>query len=161
MRSEELLEKKDLRDGMVDKISVLNKVKGLLLLPNTEYATTEQVAGYYKVGKEAVSSLVHDNREEIESDGYKVVKGKEIVKSYVISFKDFTSDRANYKFILQDGKVLSVGGKGISLFPKRAILRVGMLLRDSEVAKEIRTQLLNLEEKTTEEQKVIEIEEKR
>lgn len=32
-------------------------------------------------------------------------------------------------------------------FSRRAILRVGMLLRDSEVAKEVRTQLLNIEGK--------------
>lgn len=43
------------------------------------------------------------------------------------------------------------------LFPKRAILRVGMLLRDSEVAKEVRTQLLNIEEHTATEVKTYEI----
>lgn len=43
------------------------------------------------------------------------------------------------------------------LFPKRAILRVGMLLRDSEVAKEVRTQLLNIEEHTAAEVKTYEI----
>jgi hypothetical protein len=46
-----------------------------------------------------------------------------------------------------------------NLFPRRAILRVGMLLRDSVVAKEIRTQLLNIEERTTSEQKIISINE--
>ncbi|PDY07989.1 hypothetical protein COM83_33620, partial [Bacillus cereus] len=43
------------------------------------------------------------------------------------------------------------------LFPKRAILRVGMLLRDSEVAKEVRNQLLNIEEHTATEVKTYEI----
>ncbi|MCC2363915.1 Bro-N domain-containing protein [Bacillus cereus] len=43
------------------------------------------------------------------------------------------------------------------LFPKRAILRVGMLLRDSEVAKEVRTQLLNIKENTVTDVKTYEI----
>jgi len=39
--------------------------------------------------------------------------------------------------------------RGILLFPRRAILRVGMLLRDSEVAKQVRTYLLDAEHVTT------------
>ena len=38
--------------------------------------------------------------------------------------------------------------RGMKLFPKRAILRVGMLLRDSEIAKEIRTRLLDIVQDT-------------
>ena len=40
------------------------------------------------------------------------------------------------------------------LFTTRAILRIGMLLRDSKIAKEVRTQLLNIEEKATVSQKI-------
>jgi hypothetical protein len=40
------------------------------------------------------------------------------------------------------------------LFTRRAILRTGMLLRDSEIAKEVRTQLLNIEGKVTASQKI-------
>lgn len=45
------------------------------------------------------------------------------------------------------------------LFPRRTILRVGMLLRDSEVAKEVRTQLLNIEEKSSAEARTHDIDE--
>lgn len=38
--------------------------------------------------------------------------------------------------------------RGLKVFPRRAILRIGMLLRDSEIAREVRTQLLNIESKT-------------
>ncbi|WP_242479850.1 hypothetical protein [Bacillus cereus group sp. N21] len=50
-----------------------------------------------------------------------------------------------------------IGYRRNGLFPKRAILRVGMLLRDSEVAKEVRTQLLNIEENSKQEVKTQEI----
>ena len=47
--------------------------------------------------------------------------------------------------------------RGLKVFPRRAILRIGMLLRDSEIAKEIRTALLNIEEKTSDETKIADI----
>lgn len=40
--------------------------------------------------------------------------------------------------------VIKIANRGARLFPKRAILRVGMLLRDSKVAKEVRTRLLDI-----------------
>ncbi|NFO98130.1 hypothetical protein FDC62_07900 [Clostridium botulinum] len=157
IKEQQLIEQKELRERLVNKVSILYKIKELLLLFNNDIATLKQVAEYYEVGEKAISSLVFDNKEELKTDGYIVVKGKEIRESHVISFKEFTSNRANYKFTLDNGEILSVGGKGIALFPRRAILRVGMLLRDSEIAKEVRTQLLNIEEKTTNEQKTEEI----
>src|SRR5690606_31702564 len=45
---------------------------------------------------------------------------------------------------LEDYQKVEVPNRGLRLFPKRAILRIGMLLRDSEVAKEIRTRLLDI-----------------
>ena len=161
MDNEELLTNKELREKLKDKVEVLNKVKSLLLLSDSDIAITKQVAQYYEVGEKAISSLIYDNYDEVSEDGYEVLKGKDLSKSHVISFKDFTSHRANYKFILNDGTELSVGGKGIALFPKRAILRVGMLLRDSKVAKEVRSQLLNIVENTSDDTKVSEIDEEK
>ena len=140
----QLLEQKGLREKNLDRIEVLEKVKGLLLLPNTEFATTEMVANYFEVGIECINSCIKDNREELEFNGCKVFKGSEIVNSHVMSFKDFTKNRANYKFILDDNNELSVGGRGITLFTKRAILNTAMLLRNGKVAKEIRSKLLDI-----------------
>lgn len=81
------------------------------------------VANYYKVGTKAITSLVFDNKDEIITDGYKVLKGKEIEKSDVISYKEFTKNRANYKFILEDDSILSIGGRGIAIFTKRSITK--------------------------------------
>ena len=49
--------------------------------------------------------------------------------------------------------------RGLKVFPQRAIPRIGMLLRDSDVAKEVRTQLLNIEEKASGETKTHDIDE--
>ena len=52
---------------------------------------------------------------------------------------------------------VEVPNTGIKVYPKRAILRIAMLLRDSAVAKEIRTQLLNTFELATNEQRTKEL----
>lgn len=61
--------------------------------------------------------------------------------------------------IVQGKPILSKGEsyRGANVFPICAILRIGMLLRDSEIAREIRIQLLNIEEAVTDEQRTIAI----
>ena len=48
-KEEELLEQKELREKVIDRLEVLDNVGEILLLPNTEFATTEMIAKYYKV----------------------------------------------------------------------------------------------------------------
>lgn len=146
MNELEIIENKTTREKLIERVDVLDKVKKVILLPFGDFMTNKQVAEYYEVGEKAITSLVFDNKEEIENNGYYVYKGNELCNSHVISFEEFTKNRANYKFYDDKGNVLSVGGKGIALFTRRAILNVGMLLRDSKIAKEIRTSLLNMSE---------------
>ena len=144
MKEMDLLQRKEAREDCVSRIEVLDKVGELLLLPNTEYATTEQVANYYEVGIEAINSLVKDHREELQGNGFRVFKNSDIKVFDLKFFKGFKKNRSVITYIMDDGEELKVGNKGVSLFPKRAILNVGMLLRDSEVAKEIRSRLLDI-----------------
>ena len=48
MKELDLIENKDIREKMIGNVSVLEKVKDLLLLGNSEFATTQQVADYYE-----------------------------------------------------------------------------------------------------------------
>lgn len=121
-----LLEQKELREKNLGRIEVLEQVKELLLLGNSEFATTEMVAKYYGVGLEAIKSLIKDNKEELTFNGLKLYKRAEILK------------------VLKEPLEISIPNRGLNLFSKRAILNVGMLLRDSEVAKDIRSRLLDV-----------------
>ncbi|MGV2640108.1 hypothetical protein GNF86_01455 [Clostridium perfringens] len=125
MNQENLLEQKELRESVINRLEVLDSVGEILLLPNTEYATTEMVANYYGVKPETIKSLIFDNNDEIISDGYQVIEKEELS-----SFKKLCQIKSR--------------ARSLAIFPKRAILRVGMLLRDSEIAKEIRTKLLDI-----------------
>jgi hypothetical protein len=140
----QLVEEKGLRDRVIGRTEVLDKVSQLLLLPNTEFATTEQVAKYYNVGISAIRKIATRHVDELEPDGYKVYR-----KNNVLNFlkgHDVQLENVVGKTIvtLEDNHKVEVPNRGLRLFSKRAILRVGMLLRDSEVAKEIRTRLLDI-----------------
>lgn len=122
------------QDKYIDRIDVLDRVGGLLLLPNMEMATTRQVAEFFVVNKNVIDVLYIRHKDELELDGIVKVKGAEMKR--LKGDLQRVSDPENYGL----GKYVNT----VNLFPKRAILRVGMLLTDSEVAKEIRTQLLNV-----------------
>ncbi|GCD10418.1 hypothetical protein [Clostridium tagluense] len=137
LEGNELLEQKELREKAISRIEVLDKVGDLLLLPNTEKATTTQVATYYGVDRGVIENYYKLSKyqyikEELESDGMKLY-----------SYSEITNEIGNNFKTLQDNG-LKIPTRGTYLFPKRAILRMGMLLRDSLIAKEIRTRLLDV-----------------
>lgn len=148
----ELLESKELRDKLIKRTNVLEKVKALLLISNTELSTIKQVANYYEVDEEAIKIIVFRHNEELIEDGIKRLSGKD-TKEYLVSCDLQPTNFKGYFEI--DG--IKFANKLNILIPRRAILRIGMLLRDSSIAKEIRTQLLNIEEKVDGETKVKDI----
>lgn len=131
-----LLESRTLRAEHVGRVDVLDKVKTLSLLPDGVHADIPIVAGYYEVGTGTIESLVRRNREELESNGLRVLKGEE--------YKEFATVAL---------KIANSKSRSATLFTRRTILNVGQLLEDSEVAKNVRAYLLNLEEIATHEQR--------
>lgn len=130
MQSVALLEDKDLRTRNLGRIDVLEKVGSLLLLPNKEVATTKQVSEFFEVPKKTIESLFSDNKQEIESSGAFFLQGVDLKE-----FKTILGDPGELKRV-----------PNCWFFSKRAILNIGMLLRDSEVAKRLREALLDVVE---------------
>ena len=149
----EILESRALRDQAMERLEVLDKVKQLFLLPKLEMMTTQQVADYYETDREILKKCYQRNEDEINSDGAArkpvseltdLLRGQNVPTKNCHGYKEFD---------LADGVTMRLPNSGsVLLFPKRAILRIGMLLRDSEIAKELRTQLLNTFEKADAEQ---------
>ncbi|MGW0629891.1 restriction endonuclease [Streptomyces sp. NPDC002758] len=121
-----LLESKSLRNSVLDRTDVLDRVKALSLLPDGMHVTTAMVAAYFQVGIKAIRSLVVDHREELEVSGYRVLSGPELS-----SFKELSGIQSHTR--------------SLALFSRRAVLNVAMLLRDSEVARQVRVYLLDME----------------
>ncbi|WP_037641126.1 restriction endonuclease [Streptomyces bicolor] len=127
-----LLESKSLRDSVLERTDVLDRVKALSLLPDGMHVTTAMVAAYFDVTVEVIRQLAKRHREELEANGMAVLRGSDLRK--------FESDNMS----------LSLGSypqarRSLTVFSRRAVLNVAMLLRDSTVARHVRTYLLDME----------------
>ncbi|MCQ2012336.1 hypothetical protein [Clostridium butyricum] len=140
--NEEILINEQQRKELMDKVDVLDKV-GNLLLGNSGFGTAQQVTDYYEVGMEAINSIVKRHREELIENGYRNFKRSEIADVFESSDWTFKSMRGK-TIVSSENDEISVTNTGINLFPKRAILNVGMLLTGSGVARELRSRLLDI-----------------
>jgi hypothetical protein len=130
-----LIESPSLRAQHADRVDVLDKVKALSLLPDGVHATTDMVASYYEVSPEAIDQIVKRNRRELEDNGYKVLA------------------RAQFEGVIGDTLKLSPQARRVAVFNRKAILNIGQILTGSDVAKDVRAYLLNIEEIATHEQR--------
>ena len=110
------------RDRYGDRTDVLDKVKALRMLPDSLHLTTDLVADYYEVTIEAIKKVVQRNREELEANGFRVLVGE---------------DLAALKAAIGAGDNMSLT-RSLAVFDRRALVRVGLLLRDSPVARRVR-----------------------
>ncbi len=131
-----LVESKTARETQLAEIEseqateILTKIKSLYfaLWKGTSTTVTEQVAEFYEVPEQNLRQLLKTHRSEFASDGLKAIRGK--------ALKD-----------ARDLWSLPSKTSQVTVWTPRSILRAGMLLRDSEVAKTVRTSLLNAIEK--------------
>ncbi|MFD7705582.1 hypothetical protein [Streptomyces sp. NPDC059786] len=132
-----LTESRTMRAQTAGRVDVLDKVKALALLPDGVHATTEIVASYYEVGLDAIESVVRRHREELTENGMDTLRG-DALRSFKETANLTASSRRN----------------SLRLFTRRTILNVGQLLTESDVARQVRTYLLDVEEIATPAQRV-------
>lgn len=137
---EDIIILKDIRETYLDRIDVLKKVGTLALIPNTEWASGKQVANFYNVTPSTIRTLVGSNRDEFIEAGYTYVKGADLIA--MVDEQAKVEKKVGHFLINSESYAINVNG----VFPKRAVLLVGMLLTDSEVAKQVRTYLLDVEQ---------------
>ncbi|OCB15126.1 phage antirepressor KilAC domain-containing protein [Mycobacterium intracellulare] len=116
------------RDELANRIDVLDKVGVLRTLPDDMHVTTTEAATFYEVDIELIRYHIKASRDELDEDGYRVVGRSEFEREF--------GSLSN----------LDPRARSIGLMPRRAVLRIGMLLRDSPVARKVRDYLLNAEE---------------
>lgn len=127
-----LIESRSLRESKVKHTEVLDKVKGLAMLPDDVHVTVQMAADYYEVGKKVIEKLIERHKNELLSNGLKIISGEDL--------KKFVTDNMSMT------DIVSPKTRFLTIIPRRAILNIGMLLRDSEVAKKIRIYLLDSED---------------
>lgn len=117
------------RDALAARTDVLDKVGVLRTLPDDMHVTTEMAAEFFGVTVDVIRQTVTRNRDEFDEDGYRVVT------------------RSAFVGMLEESDGLSLSSaNSFALFPRRAVLRIGMLLRDSLVARKVRDYLLDSEQ---------------
>ena len=132
-----LVESKSARDNQLERVpheralEILNKAKALLvaLWKGTGVTTTKEIARYYEVESSVVRHASKQHRDELSNDGWREVKGQENLKSL--------RSKGSEVFSLPEATTR------IAIWTPRASLRLGMILRDSVVAKAVRTSLLD------------------
>ena len=156
--NDNVISDRSIRDKCVGHYEVLERVKELLLLPGTELMSIEQVADYYEVSIDHIKSLYGLNREEIDGDGTEMIP-RGFYNGSVINPTSVEQKQTSVTYTFENGQIVTINNRGLKAFSKRAVLRIGMILQQSVIAKEVRTQLLNIEEKSSDEVKVQDINE--
>ncbi|MEV0317445.1 restriction endonuclease [Streptomyces sp. NPDC050658] len=127
-----LLESKTLRNTVLERTEVLDRVKALSLLPDGMHVTTAMVATYFGVTREAIRQLKARHLDELSGNGMVTLQGPELAE-----FKRDVLSRYSGSY--------PQPRSSLTLYSRRAVLNVAMLLRDSDVARQVRTYLLDME----------------
>ena len=145
----------ELRHQLSDRVEILEKVKAVFLISQLVMATTEQVAEYFGVPAKTISMTYLRNKEELDANGT-VLLTPSMVNALNLQNVSSVAVRGGCLFSI-DNDVFAINYRGTHFYPPRAILCMAMLLRNSAVAAEIRTQLLNLVEAAPAQMKIANI----
>ncbi|MDH6625159.1 restriction system protein [Streptomyces sp. LBL] len=127
-----LLESKSLRGSVLERTEVLDRVKALSLLPDGMHVTTAMVAAYFGVTVEAIRQLKTRHHEELSCKGMMTLQGADLAEFKRDVLSRFPGSYPQPR-------------SSLTLYPRRAVLNIAMLLRDSEVARQVRVYLLDME----------------
>jgi len=122
------------RQNILNNYVVLTQLQDYIGLPGMYfneqyYFTKQQIADFYQIDIVTIERYLEGNEQELKHNGYKVIKGKEL--------KEFKE-----KF----GPHLNISSKTpqLGLFNFRSLLNIGMLLVESEMAKALRSRMLDI-----------------
>ncbi|WP_093800107.1 hypothetical protein [Streptomyces sp. Wb2n-11] len=132
-----LLESRMMRDEHPGRVDVLDKVKALVMLPNGVHVRTEDVARRFEVSTEMLKKVVQCHRAEFNENGLQVLRGDDLR----VFRRDILSLRND-----DLGTGYPQAATNLTLHTRRAVLNGAMLLRDSDIARCVRTYLLDAEE---------------
>lgn len=135
---------KDLTQSIISRQNVLNndyaiyeiqtqlKIDGIIYDDEILF-TKEQLANYFEVDERTIERYLESNKKELESSGYRVLRGEALktLKKHLFSM---------YGTDINVGTKVSVLG----IFSFKAFLNMAMIISESEKAKEIRSVLLDI-----------------
>jgi hypothetical protein len=122
------------RQNVLNNVMVLDNIKEYLGLPgmlfNHEYVyTKQQISDFFQIDIYTIERYLEKYENELKHNGYIVLKGKKL--------KEFKE---------QFGHIINLSSKTsqLGVFNFRSLLNLGMLLVESEMAKALRSKILDL-----------------
>ena len=103
------------KNDLIDMLKQYGKV--------VDYFTESMVANFYGVNENAINHIGSRNKEELKKYGYKVYSKSEILK-------------------IQLGFLENIPNRGLRLYPIQAVIIIGMMLTESEVAERLRSDII-------------------
>ena len=137
---------KDLTNSKIDRQNILNNnyaineiekacsIEGIFFEDKIVF-TKEQVAQFYEIDIRTLERYLEIYNEEFKSNGYDILKGKRL-KDFIKKYNEKVTD-------INVGE-LATSIPSLAIFDFRAFLNVGMLLVESEKAKIIRQNILDI-----------------
>lgn len=111
------------QEGKINLVNLLKKYGDVV-----DYMTEPMVANFYKVTNKAIHNIGDRNKEELERYGYKAYKKSEVEK-----------------LLKPQVEVLeNVPNRGLRLYSIKAVIVVGMMLTDSSVAEQLRSDIMDI-----------------
>lgn len=110
-------------EGSVNLVDLLKKYGKVV-----DYMTEPMVADFYGVSKKCLNQVGNRNAEELSDYGYRVVKGEELNNLRTTSCSLQISNKT----------------RAIRLYPIKAIIVIGMMLTESEVAEHLRKDIIDI-----------------
>ncbi|MFE7128104.1 hypothetical protein [Streptomyces sp. NPDC057617] len=132
-----LLESQTLRVEHLGRVDALDKIKALVMLPDGIHVRTEDVARYFEVSTDVVRQLTARHRAELVENGMRVLRGADLRLYHSDMVSLWGSEAA---------KSYPQAATQLTLYTRRAVLNIAMLLRDSDIARCVRTYLLDAED---------------
>lgn len=107
-------------EGSVNLVDLLKKYGKVV-----DYMTEPMVADFYEVPQVTIMQIGNRNKNELEQYGYRAYKKSEILN-------------------IQDVCLENIPNRGLRLYPIKAVIVVGMMLTESEVAKKLRKDIIDI-----------------
>lgn len=123
------------RNELVQRVDVLESIRPIPTLPGRDYITTEQVAIYFKVHIDEVKKVCTKYKKEFADDGMETKTIEEITDGQEVEVE---KQKGRVLVAYANGRNISIGYKGARVFPKKAVMRFGLLLENSILAKDLR-----------------------
>lgn len=138
----DILEKEELRQEILNNnrsLNIMDKYKTITTINNMEYETLDKVAEYFEVDYECMRVLIQRHKDELIKNGLLILNGSKTREILVENKMLFTNYRG---YFIADNRKFA--NKSNILVNKRCFLNMAMLLRDSKVAQDIRSKILDI-----------------